>query len=54
VLVEWPERGGGALPRADLVLQIRHAGDRREIAALAQSERGESLLAVLAGRSAVA
>ena len=54
VLVEWPERGGGALPRADLVLQIRHAGDRREIAARAQSERGQRLLTVLAGRTATA
>lgn len=54
VLVEWPERGGAALPHADLVLQIRHAGDRREIMARAQSERGEGLLAVLAGRPTVA
>jgi tRNA threonylcarbamoyladenosine biosynthesis protein TsaE len=49
VLIEWPERGGGALPRADLALRIRHAGDRREIEARAQSERGRRLLAVLAG-----
>jgi tRNA threonylcarbamoyladenosine biosynthesis protein TsaE len=54
VLIEWPERGGGALPAADLVLQIRHAGDRREIAARAQSGRGQRLLAALAAPSAAA
>jgi tRNA threonylcarbamoyladenosine biosynthesis protein TsaE len=28
-LVEWPERGGKALPQADLLVQLEVAGDRR-------------------------
>ncbi|MBK1617870.1 tRNA (adenosine(37)-N6)-threonylcarbamoyltransferase complex ATPase subunit type 1 TsaE [Lamprobacter modestohalophilus] len=31
ILIEWPERGAGALPPADLELLIEHAGDRRRI-----------------------
>lgn len=31
ILIEWPERGAGALPPADLELLIEHAGDRRQI-----------------------
>jgi len=31
ILVEWPERGAGALPPADLELQIADAGERRRI-----------------------
>ena len=50
VLVEWPERGAGSLPSADLALHIRHAGDRREIEARSVSPRGERLLADLVGR----
>lgn len=30
VLVEWPERGGSALPPADLALRLRYAGDARQ------------------------
>ena len=47
VLVEWPERGGGGLPAADLVLHLHHAGERRELEAEALSTRGERLLAAL-------
>jgi tRNA threonylcarbamoyladenosine biosynthesis protein TsaE len=47
VLVEWPERARGALPPADLVLHLAHAGDRREVAGEARSERGVRFLAAL-------
>jgi tRNA threonylcarbamoyladenosine biosynthesis protein TsaE len=47
VLVEWPERGGAGLPAADLVMHLRHAGERRELEAEALSARGEGLLAAL-------
>lgn len=50
VLIEWPERGRGALPPPDLLLRIAHAGDRRAIDASAKTPRGERLLAALAGR----
>lgn len=29
LLVEWPERGAGALPPADLILNLSYAGDAR-------------------------
>ena len=44
-LIEWPERGGAALPRADLSLRLAHAGDARSVSAAAGSERGLRLLA---------
>jgi len=47
VLVEWPERGAGSLPPADVVLHFRHAGDRREIVAEPRSALGERLVAAL-------
>jgi tRNA threonylcarbamoyladenosine biosynthesis protein TsaE len=47
VLVEWPERGRGALPAPDLVLHLRHAGDRREVSAEAHSALGDRLLTAL-------
>jgi len=51
LVVEWPERGVGVLPAADLRLQLRHAGATRDLFADAGSPRGESLLA--AWRAAV-
>ncbi len=30
VLIEWPERGQGALPNADLLLHLRHFGKGRQ------------------------
>ncbi len=44
MLIEWPERGAGALPKPDLVLELRHADMRRDLAAHAFSKRGEALL----------
>lgn len=47
VLVEWPERGTGALPAADLVLELEHAEHGRRARAVPRSARGEALLARL-------
>jgi tRNA threonylcarbamoyladenosine biosynthesis protein TsaE len=47
VLIEWPERGTGSLPPADLVVHFRHAGDRRGIVAEPRSALGENLVAAL-------
>jgi len=47
VVVEWPERGGDALPTPDLVLRLDHAGSRRELSGEAKSARGEALLGAL-------
>ncbi|WP_184671577.1 tRNA (adenosine(37)-N6)-threonylcarbamoyltransferase complex ATPase subunit type 1 TsaE [Rhodanobacter sp. A1T4] len=44
VLVEWPERGVGALPAADLEWHLVYAGDGRHARAHALTARGERLL----------
>ncbi|HEY0178842.1 MAG TPA: tRNA (adenosine(37)-N6)-threonylcarbamoyltransferase complex ATPase subunit type 1 TsaE [Dokdonella sp.] len=44
MLVEWPERGAGALPSADLALELAYAGPRRTLSAVAHGPRGEALL----------
>jgi tRNA threonylcarbamoyladenosine biosynthesis protein TsaE len=44
VLVEWPERGRGALPAADAELQLSYSGTGRHARLLPRSERGERLL----------
>ena len=43
LLVEWPERGGDALPVPDLHLFLRHAGSTRDLD-LRASPRGARLL----------
>ena len=48
VLVEWPERGTGALPAPDLVLELEHADTGRCATAIARSDRGRDLLGRLA------
>lgn len=47
-LVEWPERGAGALPTADLVITIEKDGSGRTLGYTAQSEQGRAVLAKLA------
>ena len=44
VLVEWPQRGEGVLPCADLDITIDYSNDGRNISLTAATERGESLL----------
>jgi len=36
LLVEWPERGRGALPPPDLTIRIEHAGEARSLDLIAQ------------------
>ncbi|WJW74825.1 tRNA (adenosine(37)-N6)-threonylcarbamoyltransferase complex ATPase subunit type 1 TsaE [Thiohalobacter sp. IOR34] len=47
-LIEWPERGAGVLPPADLHIEIRHAGEARRLRLAAGSARGVELLRALA------
>ncbi len=47
-LVEWPERGEGILPSADLQLSIEVAGWSRVITINANSEKGDKVMAALA------
>ncbi len=49
LLVEWPERGAGVLPAADLTLSLRYEGEGRQVRLEAGSGRGEALLDRLAG-----
>ncbi|GGY17390.1 tRNA (adenosine(37)-N6)-threonylcarbamoyltransferase complex ATPase subunit type 1 TsaE [Rhodanobacter panaciterrae] len=51
VLVEWPERGAGALPAADLELRLDYAEQGRQALLRAFTPRGEELLARLGERS---
>jgi tRNA threonylcarbamoyladenosine biosynthesis protein TsaE len=44
LLIEWPERGGDALPPADLLVQLDHAGATRDLSARAVTARGARLL----------
>lgn len=44
VLVEWPERGAGALPAADIELCLDYAGDGRQAQLRAFTPRGDRLL----------
>ncbi|SEW03328.1 tRNA (adenosine(37)-N6)-threonylcarbamoyltransferase complex ATPase subunit type 1 TsaE [Luteibacter sp. 329MFSha] len=48
VLVEWPERGAGALPPVDVELHFRHERDGRAVRLEPRSERGRRLTRQLA------
>jgi len=47
-LVEWPERGAGALPGADLAVTLVYAGSARRAWLAATGPRGRAALAALA------
>ncbi len=50
-LVEWPQRGEGVLPPADLVITIVKEGAGRSIELRASSARGEAVLDRLQGKA---
>ena len=43
-LVEWPERGEGWLPQADLDIYLQHRAEGRQVRLLAHSQAGLLLL----------
>ena|ERR1700677_270964 len=47
LLVEWPEKGAGALPAADVNLQLSYAGDARRARLNAETPLGHAWLANL-------
>ena len=44
LLIEWPERGGDALPAADLAVRLVHAGTVRDLVIEAVSAHGTAML----------
>lgn len=44
-MVEWPERGAGFLPVADLTARLAHAGARRAATLSASTARGTEIVA---------
>lgn len=44
LLVEWPQKGEGVLPSADLVVDIRYAGTAREVSLTAMSDTGKRFI----------
>ena len=46
-LVEWPERGLGALPPGDIVITIGREGQGRRLAYVAATEQGRRVLATM-------
>jgi tRNA threonylcarbamoyladenosine biosynthesis protein TsaE len=54
MLIEWPEKGGSAVPHADLKLQLTYAGESRLAALSAATPVGEKWLANLAIDSSLA
>ncbi|HEC16840.1 MAG TPA: tRNA (adenosine(37)-N6)-threonylcarbamoyltransferase complex ATPase subunit type 1 TsaE [Sedimenticola sp.] len=47
LLVEWPEKGGGELPAADLIIHIRYDHDGRRLELEPSGARGEQLVSRL-------
>lgn len=47
LLIEWPERGDGCTPPADLVLELREEGRARRVRWAASSPRGGAIVAAL-------
>jgi tRNA threonylcarbamoyladenosine biosynthesis protein TsaE len=44
LLVEWPERGLGALAAPDLIVRIRYGAEGRHLALSAATPEGEALI----------
>jgi tRNA threonylcarbamoyladenosine biosynthesis protein TsaE len=47
VLVEWPERGAGALPAADVIVHLAYAGTGRKARMEPRTERGARIVSRL-------
>jgi tRNA threonylcarbamoyladenosine biosynthesis protein TsaE len=47
VLIEWPEKGAGHLPAADVVVRLSHLGEGRSAAIEAMTDLGRQLAAKL-------
>jgi tRNA threonylcarbamoyladenosine biosynthesis protein TsaE len=45
LLVEWPQKGAGVLPGADLIVDINYAGTSRDVSLTPISESGKQVIA---------
>jgi len=43
-LIEWPERGGSALPIADIVISLEYQGEARVVDCQANSTKGQIII----------
>ncbi|SJL85190.1 tRNA (adenosine(37)-N6)-threonylcarbamoyltransferase complex ATPase subunit type 1 TsaE [Vibrio palustris] len=43
-LVEWPDKGHGLLPQADVIVDLRYDGEQRQVTLTANSEYGNTLI----------
>ena len=50
--IEWPSRGEGWLPTADLTVSLSEVGDGREVSLTANTKKGELILDRFEARSA--
>ncbi len=46
-IVEWPERGAGFLPAADLVIQLLYQAEGRRLILSPRTSRGEEIIAAI-------
>ncbi|MCU7834378.1 MAG: tRNA (adenosine(37)-N6)-threonylcarbamoyltransferase complex ATPase subunit type 1 TsaE [gamma proteobacterium symbiont of Taylorina sp.] len=46
-LIEWPEKGSGVLPEADLIIKIIYQQQKRQLEFVPKSEKGMDLLSRL-------
>ena len=47
IVIEWPERGAGGIPPADIMVRLAYRGEGRQAAVEAVSEHGTTILSGL-------
>ena len=45
--IEWPEKGQGILPTADLIINLSYSGEQRQLELVANSAKGQQVLTLL-------
>ena len=43
-LIEWPERGRGSIPSADLIIELAQKGDGRSVSCKSRTEKGLKII----------
>jgi len=47
VFIEWPDKGAGFLPQADLLIQIKHFGKKRQVDMFSPTGKAKQLIAMM-------